>query len=89
MTRAEAEKEAKELNSREPQWTCPLLGGKPCRKDCVNHMPAYVESSGESCNGKRKSVTLHKVDDDDFYVDGWACSNYMFLGPMHFSCEGE
>ena len=88
MTRAEAEKEAKELNEREPQWTCPLIQG-PCDKTCVNFFPAYVESSGESCNGKRKSVTLHKVDDDDFYVDGWACSNYMFLGPMNLSCGGE
>jgi hypothetical protein len=59
------------------------------RPDCVNFFPAYVESKSKSCNGKRKSVTLHKVDDDDFYVDGFACSNYMFLGPMHFSCEGE
>ena len=85
MTRVEAEKEAKELNDRDPQWSCPLWRDM-CHKDCVNFYPAIVESNSDSCNGKRKSVTLHKVDDDDFYVDGWACSNYMFLGPMNLSC---
>lgn len=88
MTRVEAEAEAKELNERDPQWFCPLIPG-PCNKECVNFMLAFVEAESQSCNGKRKSVTLHKVDDDDFYVDGWACTNGQFLSGSQPYCSGE
>jgi len=74
MTRKEAEAEARELNKREPQWFCPLING-PCNKACVNFMPAFVES-----REKKKSVMLHDARDDDFFVDGFSCTNAMFIG---------
>ena len=61
--RKQAETGTKELNKRDPHWFCPLIKDS-CRKDCVNFMPAFVES-----NDKRKAVSLHAVDDEDFFVE--------------------
>jgi len=74
MIRKEAEAEAKELNKRDPYWFCPLIKDI-CRKDCINFMPAFVESKD-----KKKAVSLHAVDDEDFFVDGFSCTNAMFSG---------
>jgi len=81
MTRKEAEKEAAALNKKKPQWFCPLTNDM-CRPDCVNFSVAYVDSDVESKDGKRKSLTLHVVDDEDFYVTGFFCTNSMFMPSM-------
>ena len=88
MTRKEAEAEAKELNAVDPKWFCPLINAL-CRKDCVNFMPAFVESDERDKNGKRKSVSLHTVDDEDFYVDGFSCTNAMFIQNPIFGCGSD
>lgn len=74
MTRKEAEIDAKKLNEREPQWFCPLINGQ-CKKDCINFMPAFVESTNKESNGM-----LHDAKDDSFAVEGFICSNAMFIG---------
>lgn len=82
MTRQEAEKEAKKLNEVDPQWFCPLINSM-CRKDCVNFILAYVTSVNKKTN------MLHNAKDDDFTVEGFVCSNAMFITPDGMlSCEG-
>jgi hypothetical protein len=88
MTKKEAEKDAKDLNSRDPQWFCPMINAM-CRKDCVNFVSAFVESNVKTTNGKRKSLTLHTVDDEDFYVEGFCCSNAAFIGTPLFGCDRD
>ena len=80
MTRQEAEKEAKKLNSIEPKWYCPLIKDM-CRKDCINFQMAYPESTEEKSNGM-----LHDINDDSFVVNGFVCSNAMYIGD--FICSG-
>ena len=74
MTRKETEIAAKKLNEREPPWFCPLINGQ-CKKDCINFMPAFVESTNKESNGM-----LHDAKDDNFDVQGFICSNAMFIG---------
>ena len=74
MTRKEAEIAAKKLNEREPQWFCPLINAQ-CKKDCINFMLAFVESANKESNGM-----LHDAKDDSFDVEGFICSNAMFIG---------
>ena len=74
MTRKEAEKLAKDLNEKDPTWFCPLWRDM-CRKDCVNFVLAFVESRSEEPKGM-----LHDVKDEDFFVEGFVCSNSMFIG---------
>ena len=74
MTRKEAEILAKKLNEREPQWFCPLINGQ-CKKDCINFTLAFVESTNKESNGM-----LHDAKDDSFAVEGFVCSNAMFIG---------
>jgi len=64
----------KKLNEREPQWFCPLINGQ-CKKDCINFMLAFVESTNKESNGM-----LHDAKDDSFAVEGFICSNAMFIG---------
>ena len=64
MTRKEAEIAAKKLNEREPQWFCPLINGQ-CKKDCINFMPAFVESTNKEstmvcCMMQKMKVLLWK-----------------------------
>ena len=63
MTRKEAEIDAKKLNEREPQWFCPLINGQ-CKKDCINFMPAFVESTTRKamvcCMMQKMTVLLWK-----------------------------
>ena len=80
MTRKEAEKLAKDINEKEPQWFCPLIPG-PCRVDCINFMLAFVISKNEEPKGM-----LHDVKDEDFVVNGFVCSNSMFIGNS-FPCH--
>jgi len=80
MTRKEAEKLAKGINEKEPQWFCPLIPG-PCNKLCVNFMLAFVESKNEEPKGM-----LHDVKDEDFFVEGFVCSNSQFIGSP-FPCH--
>jgi len=88
MTRKEADEEAKRINEEsKPSWFCPMINDI-CRKDCVNFMPAFSESTDRASNGKRKSVTLHKVDDDAFTVEGFVCTNAMFIGDAFPMCGG-
>ena len=74
MTRKEAEIDAKKLNEREPQWFCPLINGQ-CKKDCINFMLAFVESTNKESNGM-----LHDAKDGSFAAEGFVCSNAMFTG---------
>ena len=74
MTRKEAEIDAKKLNEREPQWFYPLIKGQG-KKDCINFMPAFVESTNKESNGM-----LHDAKDDSFAVEEFICSNAMFIG---------
>lgn len=84
MTRKEAEELAADLNKREPSWFCPLINGK-CRADCVNFIPSFVDSK---IDFKERTGMLHDVKDEDFGVEGFVCSNSMFLGnPM--PCGGN
>lgn len=83
MTRQEAEKEAKKLNEVDPQWFCPLINNM-CRKDCVNFILAYVKNENEEATNM-----LHDTKDDDFTVEGFVCSNPMFIGPDMMMCGGE
>lgn len=80
MTRKEAEKLAKDINEKEPQWSCPLWRDM-CRKDCVNFFLAFVVSKNEEQKGM-----LHDVKDEDFFVEGPVCSNNMFIGNS-FPCH--
>ena len=81
MTRQEAEKEARLLNEKDPQWFCPLINNT-CRKDCINFVLAFVESKNEEPKGM-----LHDVKDEDFFVDGYVCSCYQFTGPPPMMCQ--
>jgi len=74
MTRQEAEKEAKLLNAKEPQWFCPLINGD-CNKRCVNFIPAFVSNENEKSNHM-----IHDAKEDSFIVEGFVCSNLMFIG---------
>ncbi len=81
MTRKEAEKAAKEINEKVPQWTCPIPHDRVCRKDCVNFILALVINKNEEQKGM-----LHDVEDEDFIVEGFVCSNPMFISSS-FSCH--
>ena len=83
MTRKEAEILAEELNEKEPQWFCPLINGN-CRTDCINFVLAFVENENEETNGM-----IHDAKDDNFVVEGYVCSNNMFLGNPPFICGEE
>ena len=75
MTRIEAEKLAKELNEKDPQWFCPLIKDN-CRSDCVNFMSAFVTEK------EPKKGMLHDVKDDNFEVDGFVCTCASFIGDV-------
>jgi len=77
MTRKEAEKQAHEINTEaHPPWFCPLINAM-CRKDCVNFVSAFVEKDETNEN----KGFLHDINDDSFKVDGFRCSNAMFINP--------
>ena len=73
MTRTDADKDAKKLNETTPKWWCPLIK-EDCRKDCINFTPAFVQEIENRSKGM-----LHDINDDNFEVEGFVCSNAMFI----------
>ena len=80
MTRKEAEKLAHSLNEKTPTWFCPMINDI-CKTTCINFVLAFVENENEEGNGM-----LHDAKDDNFVVEGYVCSNAMFIGNI-FPCE--
>lgn len=65
MTRKEAEKKAHEINmDSNPPWFCPLINAM-CRKDCVNFISAFVETTEES----ESKGFLHDINANNFKVE--------------------
>jgi hypothetical protein len=53
-----------------------------CRKDCINFVLAFVDSPNI------RPMGIHDAKDDSFSVDGFVCSNMMFIGnPITISDE--
>lgn len=82
MMRKEAEKQMRELNETEPKWFCPMINAM-CRKDCINFVLAYVDSP------KISPMGIHDVKNDSFDVEGFQCSNAMFIGTSVNICDDE
>lgn len=82
MTKAEAEKQVTELNSKTPDWFCPLIRSM-CRTDCIVYVKAFHYTEHPQTNGK-----LVDIKRDDYQIQEAFCNNAMFV-EMELMCPNH
>ena len=73
MKKSQAEAKVEEINSKGPQWFCPLIQDT-CNPQCINFSKAYAYNENDK--------SLRDIKQDDYQVYHQFCSNAMFMETM-------